>query len=57
MPLRIQAWRFGSIRNPRSLFGLQQALKAQDRNYDASFVESEFRDSSKGREVKIEDLV
>jgi tetratricopeptide (TPR) repeat protein len=44
-------------RNPRSLFGLQQALKAQDRNYDASFVESEFRDSWVGGEVKVEDLV
>ncbi|MGB6676731.1 MAG: hypothetical protein WBE44_08580 [Terriglobales bacterium] len=44
-------------RNPRSLFGLQEALKAQDRNYDASFVESEFRDSWMGGEVKVEDLV
>jgi hypothetical protein len=44
-------------RNPRSLFGLQEALKAQDRNYDASFVESEFRDSWMGEEVKVEDLV
>ena len=44
-------------RNPRSLFGLQQALKAQDRNYDASFVESEFRDSWMGGEVKVDDLV
>jgi tetratricopeptide (TPR) repeat protein len=44
-------------RNPRSLFGLQQALKAQDRNYDASFVESEFRDSWMGEEVKVDDLV
>ncbi|HXM61651.1 MAG TPA: hypothetical protein VN950_12420 [Terriglobales bacterium] len=44
-------------RNPRSLFGLQQALKAQDRNYDAGFVESEFRDSWMGGEVKVEDLV
>jgi tetratricopeptide (TPR) repeat protein len=44
-------------RNPRSLFGLQQALKAQDRNYDASFVESEFRDSWVGGEVKVDDLV
>jgi len=44
-------------RNPRSLFGLQQALKAQDRNYDAGFVESEFRDSWKGGAVKVEDLV
>jgi tetratricopeptide (TPR) repeat protein len=44
-------------RNPRSLFGLQQTLKAQDRNYDAGFVESEFRDSWKGGEVRVEDLV
>jgi tetratricopeptide (TPR) repeat protein len=44
-------------RNPRSLFGLQEALKAQDRNYDASFVESEFHDSWMGGEVKVEDLV
>jgi tetratricopeptide (TPR) repeat protein len=44
-------------RNPRSLFGLQQTLKAQDRNYDASFVENEFRDSWKGGAVKVEDLV
>jgi tetratricopeptide (TPR) repeat protein len=29
-------------RNPRSLYGLQQALKAQGRDYDASFVEKEF---------------
>jgi tetratricopeptide (TPR) repeat protein len=44
-------------RNPRSLFGLQQALKAQDRNYDAGFVETQFRNSWKGGEVKVEDLV
>jgi tetratricopeptide (TPR) repeat protein len=44
-------------RNPRSLFGLQQALKAQQQNYDAGFVENEFRDSWKGGEVKVEDLV
>jgi tetratricopeptide (TPR) repeat protein len=44
-------------RNPRSLFGLQQTLKAQDRNYDAGFVESQFHDSWKGGEVKVEDLV
>jgi tetratricopeptide (TPR) repeat protein len=46
-----------NLRNPRSLFGLQQALKAQNRNYDAGFVEAEFHDSWMGREVKIEDLV
>jgi tetratricopeptide (TPR) repeat protein len=44
-------------RNPRSLFGLQQALKAQNRSYDAGFVEAEFHDSWTGGEVKIEDLV
>ncbi len=46
-------------RNPRSLFGLQEALKAQSRNYDAGFVETQFRDSWKGGEnkLKVEDLV
>ncbi len=46
-------------RNPRSLFGLQQALKAQGRNYDAGFVEKEFRNSWKGTgpQLKTEDLV
>jgi len=44
-------------RNPRSLFGLQQALKVQDRNYDAGFIENQFRDSWKGGDVKVEDLV
>ncbi len=46
-------------RNPRSLFGLHQALKAQDRNYDAGFVEKQFRNSWKGGEgkLKLEDLV
>jgi tetratricopeptide (TPR) repeat protein len=45
-------------RNPRSLFGLQQALKAQDRNYDAGFVEEQFRKQWKGEVdgLKIEDL-
>ena len=32
-------------------------LKAQNRNYDAGFVDSEFHDSWKGGEVKVEDLV
>jgi len=44
-------------RNPRSLFGLREALKAQGRSYDAGFVEKEFKDSWKGGEVKLEDLV
>jgi tetratricopeptide (TPR) repeat protein len=44
-------------RNPRSLFGLREALKAQDRSYDAGFVEKQFKDSWKGGEMKLEDLV
>jgi hypothetical protein len=45
-------------RNPRSLFGLHRALKAQDRNSDAWFVEREFRNAWKGgAELKVEDLV
>src|SRR5580704_4592399 len=48
-----------NLRNPRSLFGLHQALKAQDRNSDAWFVEQEFRKAWKGGvgELKVEDLV
>jgi tetratricopeptide (TPR) repeat protein len=45
-------------RNPRSLFGLHRALRAQDRNSDAWFVEQEFRKAWKGgAELKVEDLV
>ncbi len=46
-------------RNPRSLFGLQQALKAQDRNYDAGFVEAQFKAAWKGgaTPLKVEDLM
>ena len=51
-------------RNPRSLFGLQQALKAQGRDYDASFIERQFNASWKGKtaagavaHLKMEDLV
>ena len=40
-------------RNPRSLFGLHQALKAEDRNSDAWFVEQEFRKAWKGGELKV----
>jgi tetratricopeptide (TPR) repeat protein len=48
-----------NLRNPRSLFGLQRALKAQDRNSDAWFVEQEFRKAWKGgaEDLKVEDLV
>lgn len=46
-------------RNPRSLFGLQQALKAQKRDYDAGFVEKQFQASWKGgnTQLKVADLV
>jgi tetratricopeptide (TPR) repeat protein len=46
-------------RNPRSLYGLQQALLAQNRKYDATFVEREFATSWKGDAagLKLEDLV
>ena len=45
-------------RNPRSLFGLEQALKAQKRDYDAAFVEKRFRTAWKGSlQLKVEDLV
>ncbi len=45
-------------RNPRSLYGLQQALKAQGKDYDAGFVEEQFKASWKGTgpELKMEDL-
>ena len=41
-------------RNPRSLYGLHQAL---GRSYDAGFVEKQFHNSWKGGEMKMEDLV
>src|SRR5713226_7169041 len=45
-------------RNPRSLFGLEQALKAQDKAYDAGFVKKQFDASWKGATApKVEDLV
>jgi hypothetical protein len=46
-------------RNPRSLYGLRQALKAQGRDYDAGFVEKQFQSAWKGPQsaLKIEDLV
>ena len=45
-------------RNPRSLFGLREALKAQGRDYDAGFVQEQFRSSWKGgADLKVEDLV
>jgi tetratricopeptide (TPR) repeat protein len=46
-------------RNPRSLFGLHEALQAQGRNYDAQFVEKQFRTCWDGGDFKlrVEDLV
>ena len=46
-------------RNPRSLFGLSAALKAQKRDYDAQFVDQQFQDAWKkaDTELKVEDLV
>jgi tetratricopeptide (TPR) repeat protein len=45
-------------RNPRSLFGLHQALMRQGRNYDAQFVEKQFRDywDGGGTSLKVESL-
>ncbi len=48
-------------RNPRSLFGLKQALKAQGNEYDAGFVQKQLQDSWKGKggsaQLKLDDLV
>src|SRR5262245_23431249 len=46
-------------RNPRSLFGLQQVLKAQGREYDAGFVQKQLQASWKGArtQLKLDDLV
>ena len=46
-------------RNPRSLFGLREALKAQNRAYDAGFIDKQFQSSWKGdaAALKVEDLV
>jgi tetratricopeptide (TPR) repeat protein len=45
-------------RNPRSLFGLSQSLKAQNRTYDAQFVDKQFQAAWKNPsfELKLEDL-
>jgi len=45
-------------RNPRSLFGLEQALKAQERTYDAGFVRKQFDANWKGStRPTVDDLV
>ncbi len=45
-------------RNPRSLFGLREALKAQNKAYDAQFVDKQFQAAWKGPDLKlkVEDL-
>ncbi len=45
-------------RNPRSLFGLHQALQVQKLDYDAGFVQKQFQAAWKGStQLKVEDLV
>jgi hypothetical protein len=46
-------------RNPRSLWGLQQVLLQQKREYDAGFVQKQFDTSWKGasQALKLDDLV
>src|SRR5712691_4491315 len=48
-----------NLRNPRSLWGLHQALLEQKRGYDAGFVQKQFNSSSKGTSgaLKLDDLV
>lgn len=48
-----------NLRNPRSLFGLREALKAQKRDYDAGFVDKQFQNgwSKADAALKLEDLV
>jgi tetratricopeptide (TPR) repeat protein len=41
-------------RNPRSLFGLMHALKAQQRDADAAWVERQFKESWRGADTKLE---
>ena len=45
-------------RNPRSLFGLREALKAQNKAYDAQFVDKQFQAAWKSPDLKlrVEDL-
>jgi tetratricopeptide (TPR) repeat protein len=45
-------------RNPRSLFGLRESLKAQNKTYDAQFVDKQFQAAWKSPDLKlkVEDL-
>jgi tetratricopeptide (TPR) repeat protein len=40
-------------RNPRSLFGLSEALRAQNRTYDAQFVDKQFQANWKSTDIKL----
>jgi tetratricopeptide (TPR) repeat protein len=40
-------------RNPRSLFGLAETLRAQKRTYDAQFVDKQFQSNWKGSDSKL----
>lgn len=40
-------------RNPRSLFGLAEALRSQNRAYDAQFVDKQFQSNWKSTEIKL----
>lgn len=40
-------------RNPRSLFGLSEALRAQNRTYDAQFVDKQFQSNWKSPDIKL----
>jgi len=48
-----------NLRNPRSLWGLHQALLEQKRGYDAGFVQKQFESSWRGASgtLKLDDLV
>jgi len=48
-----------NLRNPRSLWGLHQALLQQKREYDAGFIQKQFEVSWKGgaQALKLDDLV
>jgi hypothetical protein len=49
-----QVFRDDLLRNPRSLFGLMDSLKSQQRDSDAAWIEREFNEAWKGRRYKIE---
>jgi len=48
-----------NLRNPRSLWGLRQALLQQKRDFDAGFVQKQFEAAWKGgaAALKLDDLV